>query len=297
MNNDVDDKNMIKAVKPDTGSDEVRIPEGICLAGQYYSDSSDKCEDADIRRCQLAGGKDLCLNCEDGYYFNNETNDCEEAIEFNLVCGGNSCDVGEYFNTRVNRCRDCMDNCDRCSNGYECLECANGYEYDEDNQECVEIQVGGGDQCLGCLDCEDGCNVCNPFTIYDSDSKTCHCQFLYSKAISRQVNVGENQILIETYNLKWDFENLNIDEDDNTVDCTSIFDYSKDSSIMSRKSVQRDLDDLVCTIEDLSSEIEYTDAKGKDRTVEDLKTRITVTLCSNRILELFESGDLKFELD
>ena len=47
-----------------------------------------------MKNCQMAGGKDVCLNCNDGFYFNNETNACETAIQFNLMCGGNSCDVG-----------------------------------------------------------------------------------------------------------------------------------------------------------------------------------------------------------
>jgi len=111
------------------------------------------------------------------------------------------------------------------------------------------------------------------------------------------VNVGENQILIETYNLQFDFENLNIDEDDHTVDCEAIFDYSKDSSITSRKSVQNDLNDLICTIQDLSKSVTFTDSANDERTVKDLRTRITVSLLSNRLLKYFESGDLKFQLD
>jgi len=173
---DINDKDMIKAVLPETGDEQVSIPEGICLSNQYYSETQDKCVDGEIKRCQMAGGRDLCLNCDDGYYFNNETNDCEEAIQFNLICGGNSCDAGQYFNTRVNRCRDCMDNCDRCSNAYQCLECANGYDYDEDLGDCVEIQVGGGTEDLGCLDLEgDECKICNPFTQLDEETHSCQC--------------------------------------------------------------------------------------------------------------------------
>ena len=55
--------------------------------------------------------------------------------------------------------------------------------------------------------------------------------------------------MIETYNLKFDYENLKIDEEDNTVDCNDIFDFGGD---ISRQSVQRDLKNVICTIEDLS---------------------------------------------
>lgn len=47
----------------------------------------------------------------------------------------------------------------------------------------------------------------------------------------------------------------------------------------------------------MSSDVDYTDVDNHDQTVNDIKTRITVSFISNRLLNLFESGDLEFVLD
>jgi hypothetical protein len=104
----------------------------LCIEG-YHLGLDNLC--TNIEHCIYSDTIDRCIECEDGYYFNKKTNNCEEEEELFKNC--------------------------KLSDGADCSECKRNYYLDLDNRTCIDnTQKGPFYKCAFGYTEEGYCNEC-----------------------------------------------------------------------------------------------------------------------------------------
>jgi len=171
-----------------------------CSAGDYYSSSSNSCQNclgecatcSDGSTCDTCNSgyvKDgsLCVECSVGTYYSSGS--CPSCLEGCATCSnGSTCDTcesgyikvgslcdecsdGTYYSS--GSCPSCLEGCQTCSDGSTCDTCESGYV--KDGSLCVECADGTYYSSGSCPSCLEGCATC-------SDGSTCDtCESGYVK--------------------------------------------------------------------------------------------------------------------
>ena len=95
----------------------------------YYSCGYEKI----VENCKKCENPYSCLKCEDGYAFQSDL--------YNKCYSKEDMKKGFYHNEQETMYYPCMDNCDYCVNGEECLQCSTNYDLIFDNKECGKCQI------------------------------------------------------------------------------------------------------------------------------------------------------------
>ncbi|EAR81645.4 bowman-birk serine protease inhibitor family protein, partial (macronuclear) [Tetrahymena thermophila SB210] len=146
-----------------------------------------------------------CLQCKQYFFFNKQTSRCQKCDLQCLECENqsNNCTSCQFSNqitptcnciqqkNKTNMCQ-CNYKCGSCSSidNNICITCSSerrvlpncqcDKQYQEVQQECVEIKVLCSDKCLSCIDFSDNCTKCS---INRVNPPSCQCIYGYQELI------------------------------------------------------------------------------------------------------------------
>ena len=131
-----------------------------------------------LANCDTCSNSTKCENCEEGYFVNDEdtcqscSSNCKKTEADSCKCS--ECDKGFHVDKYI--CKNCIINCDTCSNSTKCENCKEGYFVNENGQcqscplNCKTKDIDGC-QCKICIDeyflknkdcekCDTNCKTC-----------------------------------------------------------------------------------------------------------------------------------------
>jgi len=86
----------------------------VCLDGFYLDLETNQCKEC-LENCELCSQGNTCNLCESGH-----------ALIVDLdpeVCDPIVCLDGFYLDLETNQCKECLENCELCSQGNSCDHC------------------------------------------------------------------------------------------------------------------------------------------------------------------------------
>ncbi|EWS73119.1 zinc finger lsd1 subclass family protein (macronuclear) [Tetrahymena thermophila SB210] len=146
-----------------------------CPDSTFKNEKLNICDDCNIQ-CQTCFGPSNfeCNSCKEGTYLDKSKNNCVSK-----------CPIKQFGDSTSNTCKDCIENCDVCSDDKTCNQCSGGYFLhkglcvsqcptkffnDISSQQCTKCAY----TCLTCFDAtEQGCYTCIPETFKNTDNNSC----------------------------------------------------------------------------------------------------------------------------
>jgi proprotein convertase subtilisin/kexin type 5 len=135
-----------------------------CFVRECLQDSTDG-SDASCKLCHdncrtCSGTWDHCNTCWPGWVLG-DNNMC-------IVLGTETCDDGKYFDSDTNACQDCDSNCVTCAGKSNfCSSCADNLELNTDNVCVVSCKAGNFKDTFNnntCKSCDSNCATCEDYS-------------------------------------------------------------------------------------------------------------------------------------